>query len=364
MKKTTLLFALLAAISAVAVTGCGGSSAPYSQSTGSTDQISFNLGGGGSATTQPGEPVTYDVTLSQIKNPGSNTTAVLSVSGLPEGVTGTFAPTPTPISEGSANASLSLTVPSSIQDGTYPFTIGARIGSANRTIAATLVVNDGLVVQVSGGGTSTVAAGTTATFPITAKLVQSSQGGQTRGPNDVELSTVGLPNGATPSFSVNPLRATQAGAESILSVAVPLSIPAGEYPFTIVAKVEGVPQNFVATLIVESANVFDFSVTGPSWFRADVGDPVEYDGNVTTLEGISGESTVNMSISGLPAGSEFVINPNPVSPSGEGSLFTISITTSPSALPGRYPLTITGTSGNITRTRNTALFLYAPDQEL
>ncbi|RYG47392.1 hypothetical protein EON79_07490 [bacterium] len=358
MKKTYLVFALLAAVS-VGLTGCGGNSAPYSQTTGTTNQISFNLNGGGTATTVPGSSVTYNVTLSQILN-ATGQSADLSLSGLPQGVTGVFSANPVPISAGSASATLTLTVPASVEDGTYPFTIGAHIGSVSRTVGATLVVNDGLVVQVSGGGSSSASAGGTALFPISAQLV--SQGGEkaTRGPNDVTLSVTGLPNGSTSNFSVNPLKATQAGADSILTVGVPQSLAAGEYPFTIVATVEGVPQNLGATLVVESVNVFDFTITGPSWFRTDVGDPVTYNGSLIAVEGQP--SPVNLSITGLPAGSEFSINPNPSTPAVQGSPFTIDITPSNNAQPGRYPLIITGTSGNVTRTRNTALFLYAPDE--
>ena len=69
--------------------------------------------------------------------------------------------------------------------------------------------------------------------------------------------------------------------------------------------------------------------------------------------GFSG--SVNLSVSGLPSGVTASWSPNPATTNS-----TLTLTTSSSAAPGQYTLTITGTSGAQTVTTPMSLGIYAP----
>jgi hypothetical protein len=71
---------------------------------------------------------------------------------------------------------------------------------------------------------------------------------------------------------------------------------------------------------------------------------------VTASTGFSG--TVSLSVSGLPAGATASFSPASISTSGSS---TLRVSTSSSAAPGSYPLTITATSGTVTHTANVTL---------
>jgi aminopeptidase S len=72
---------------------------------------------------------------------GFASATTLSVSGLPAGAGGSFAPNPvTPPAGGSAGSTLSVTTSASTPSGTYPLTITGTSGALARTTGVTLVV--------------------------------------------------------------------------------------------------------------------------------------------------------------------------------------------------------------------------------
>jgi hypothetical protein len=99
----------------------------------------------------------------------------------------------------------------------------------------------------------------------------------------------------------------------------------------------------------------DFSLSAsPSSRTVAQGGGTSYTATVTAGIGFSG--TVNLSVSGLPAGATSSFSPASISTSGSS---TLSVSTSSSTAPGNYPLTITATSGTLTHTANVTLVVSA-----
>jgi len=98
-----------------------------------------------SQTVTQGGSTSYTATVTSLNGFASATT--LSVSGLPTGAGGAFAPNPvTPPAGGSAGSTLSVTTAASTPSGTYPLTITGQSGALTHTAGVTLVV------QPPGGG--------------------------------------------------------------------------------------------------------------------------------------------------------------------------------------------------------------------
>jgi uncharacterized membrane protein len=82
-----------------------------------------------------------------------------------------------------------------------------------------------------------------------------------------------------------------------------------------------------------------------------VGNTANYTATVAALNGYAG--TVNLSVSGLPAGASPLFTPSSVTGSGSSSLAIT--TTAGTTLSGSYPLVITATDGVLTHTANVTL---------
>src|SRR5215469_5621926 len=98
----------------------------------------------------------------------------------------------------------------------------------------------------------------------------------------------------------------------------------------------------------------DFSVTAsPASQSVTQGNGTSYTATVTPSGGFTG--SVDLTVSGLPAGASGTFNPTPLT-SGNS---TLTITTSSTTPTGSFPLTITGTSGSTTHTASVSLVVTA-----
>ncbi len=96
----------------------------------------FSLSITPSSVTVPRAGGTASYTVTIAPTGGFNSPVTLSVSGLPDGATGSFSPNPA-----TSSSALTITVSSSTARGTYPFTVTGTGGSppATRTTTATLI---------------------------------------------------------------------------------------------------------------------------------------------------------------------------------------------------------------------------------
>jgi subtilisin family serine protease len=96
--------------------------------------------------------------------------------------------------------------------------------------------------------------------------------------------------------------------------------------------------------------VGDFSLSAsPSSRTIYPGDTAIYTVTITRTAGFA--EPVDLLVSGLPAGAGYKFSPNPAT----GDSSTLTITTLPTIKTKTYPLTITGTSGSLTRTTTISL---------
>ncbi len=196
----------------------------------------------------------------------------LAATGLPAGVTATFAPAT--LSGTTTSSTLTLTVGSSVATANYPLVVratgpatgGSVTAAANLTLTVTAAQGytlsaSAVTLQQAGSGTSTVA------------IVRS--GGFA---GAVNLSVSGLPNGVTASF--NPAAAT--GSTSTLTFTATASATAGNFTATIKGTATG-----LADVITTVAGTVTLSGGGgggivnwtfcsadrfPIWFAVQNGD--------------------------------------------------------------------------------------------
>jgi uncharacterized membrane protein len=161
--------------------------------------------------------------------------------------------------------------------------------------------------------------------------------------SNVVFTVSGLPAGAGASFT--PASVNGSGS-STLNVTTVNATPAGNYVLTVTATSGSIVQTAAVTLKVN-----DFSLAAaPDTQNVTASVGTSFAVAVTTNNGFGG--MVILSVSGLPAGASASFNPTSLSVSGTS---TLSLTTSNTTPGGSYTLTITGTSGSLTRTTNVTL---------
>ena len=162
----------------------------------------------------------------------------------------------------------------------------------------------------------------------------------------VNLAVSGLPAGAT--AALNPA-SLAAGKSAALTVSTGAGTPVGNYSLTITGTSGSLTHTAAVTLGVTGAPSFTVGVT-PSSESVTAGGGANYSVSVAAVNGFSG--SVNLSVSGLPAGASSSFSANPVA---AGSSSALSITTTTATAAGNYSLTIIGTSGTLTATTRAAL---------
>lgn len=287
----------------------------------------FDLGQGNSGTTY----------ISVTPSNGFNSNITLSASGLPSGVTASFAPNPT-----TETSVLTLTASNSAALGTATVTVTGTSGTITQTTTFNLTIH-AQSFTLSGPSTVYMGSGSSA---ISYVYVYGSYGFS----GNVTLSTSGLPSGVTATWGTNPTSNT-----SSLTLKASSSVVPGQYPITITGTSGSLTAQTTFTLIV---NAPTFSIT--AW-SIDMGQGVSTNSYLYVNSNYGFTGNVTLSVSGLPSGmtSTFTNNPISVAANGTGSSYLVLTTTS-STPAGTYTLTITGTSGSQTQTRTAQLTIHQP----
>ncbi len=197
-----------------------------------------------SQTITQGASTTYTVSV----NPsGGFTGAVtLSLSGLPAGATGSFAPNPI---TAPTTSTLTVQTVATTPTGTFTLTISGTSGALTRTTTVSLVVNP------AGGGDFTLSATPATSAPLcqtdpapqqTYTVSVNPSGGFT---GAVTLSLSGLPAGATGSFAPNPITAP---TTSTLSISLATTTPNGTFTLTISGVSGGLTRTTTVQLVVDA----------------------------------------------------------------------------------------------------------------
>ena len=264
----------------------------------------------------------------------------LSASGLPSGVTASFATNPaTSTSVLTLKASGTATV-----GGPVNVAINGISGSltASTSIALTVVLPPSFTLAPTAASVS-VDQGSKATDTINVTPANGFSG-------NVTLSASGLPSGVTASFATNP-----ANSSSVVTLTASGTATVGG-PVTVTVKGTSGALTASATiaLTVNSAPSFSLApVLGT--LSVTQGSNSTDTITVTPANGFTG--SVTLGASGLPSGVTAAFSPNPATT--DSSVLTLTAS-STATTGGPVTVTITGTSGTLTETSTVALTVNVP----
>jgi len=163
---------------------------------------------------------TYTLTTTAVN--GFDSTVSLNVDGLPSNSSANFSPQTI---TGSGSSTLTINTTSNTLPGTYPLTFTATSGSLTQTPTATLVITGANFVLSTTPEFSSINAGGSAQYTVTATAMDGFTG------NITLTAPTTLPTGVTATFS--PATITGGFGSSTLTVTTTTSTPTGEYPLTV-----------------------------------------------------------------------------------------------------------------------------------
>jgi hypothetical protein len=191
-----------------------------------------------------------------------------------------------------------------------------------------------------------VTQGSSATNTITASLVSGLS-------QPVSFSTVGLPSGASASFSQKTCSLT---CSSLLTIETTASTPAGTYTITVTGTGGDVTKTTSFTLTVNaSTTTFDFSLSNSGNSSVSAGSSVTNTVSATLVSGST--QLVAFSAAGQPTGTTASFSAAGCSP---GCSSTLTLNTTGSTPAGNFPITVTATGGGVTRTTILSLTVSSP----
>ncbi|MFP5226749.1 MAG: FG-GAP-like repeat-containing protein [Acidobacteriota bacterium] len=285
---------------------------------------SISLGQGSSATSYVGVSGQY----------GFAGNVALSVSGLPTDVTASFTPNPT-----TGSSTLTLTATGAAPVGQYTVTVTGTSGSQTATSTIALAIY-APTFTLYGGSYVTVGVGTSATSTVYVNAQYGFTG-------SVSLSVSGLPSGVTASFSP-----TSTTNYSTITITTSNSATPGQYTFTVTGTSGAETATLSFNLVINGPSFYLGSSN--SYFTVNPGATAQSTVTITPQYGFSG--SVNLSLSGLPAGVTAAFSPNPTTSSS-----TLTLTASDTApAVSQTPITLTATSGTMKQTESLLLTVTTP----
>jgi uncharacterized membrane protein len=260
---------------------------------------------------------------------GFNAAVSFAASGLPAGVTATFAP---PATAG-PSAVVTFAASTAAALGTVPITIVGTAGSLTRTVALTLTVAPAPDFALAAvPGSVTVALESTATTVLTVTPLNGFAG-------SVSFGATGLPTGVTATF--NP---PAAGDSTVVTFSASTAAALGTTNLTITGTNGSLIRTTAIALTVASPSG-DFSLTtGASGVALTQGDAVNVAVGIARVDGFP--STIFLTAAGLPSGVTATFTP--ASTTADGATLTLSATAL--AVTGPTTVTLTGSGGGLVRT--------------
>ena len=281
----------------------------------------------------PGASGTDTITVTDV-SPFTGSVA-FAASGMPTGVTATFAPT-----SSTTSSVLTLTVASTTVAGTYPITITGTSGTLTpvTTSVSLTVSGSGSFTLKPSATTLSVAPGASGTDTITVTDVSPFTG-------TVAFTATGMPTGVTATFAP-----TSSTTSSVLTLTVASTTVAGTYPITITGTSGTLtPVTTSITLTVTSAG-FTLSSTCGS------GSPVpvtQGSSGTCTITVMGATGTGSISASGLPSG----VTASSTNPTA--TTFVITLSASSTATVGTDTITVTATFGGVSESITISMTITA-----
>ena len=305
---------------------------------------SFQLAGAAtSASVVPGASTTATLTVKT--NNGFNSAISFSVTGLPVGVTGSFAPTSL---TGAGSTTLTLNATSSATPGTYALTIAGTAGSTSRSAPLSLTVTNPLPPLSLSLAPSTldVAAGASGTMTVTTTRNATFNAA-------VALTISGLPQGVTAKFSPATIAAPGAGS-SVLTTTVSATMAGGTYAATLTATGGGVTKTALIAINVLPAPSFSLTLSPTSLSLAPGNAGTTW---ATTIRTTTFNSAITVKVTGMPSG--VTTSTGSIALPGSG-VCALGVTVGSTAAAGTYSLTVSATGGGVTKTAPLSLTVVPP----
>ena len=267
---------------------------------------------------------------------GFSGSVMLAATGLPAGVTGTFATNPA-----TATSLLTITTASTATPGTATVTVTGTSGSltASTTFVLTVQAPASFTLAPTAAMLS-VTQGASATDTVAVTGANGFSG-------SVMLAASGLPAGVTATFATNPTTAS-----SGVSFAVSSTAATGPATVTITGTSGTLTASTTITLTVTAPPSFTLSSSVPAVVLSQ-GGTVTSTVNVKGASGFNG--TVMLATAGLPSGVTAAFATNPVTSSS-----VLMFTATGTATLGNATVTVTGTSGNLSASTTIALTVNVP----
>ncbi len=288
-----------------------------------------------SQTVAPGGTATSTISVAGL-NGYSGSVNLSLLSGCPSNGTCSLSTTPV-----SANVTSALTV-STPTAGTYTVTVKG-VDSANSSLTHTTTFTVSVVVpDFSISASPTSLSITQGNYPKTSTISLTSIGGFS--------GSAGLSVGSTcplnAACSFSPTSVTTTATSTLTITPSALTPPGGPYTVTVTGTSGTLARSTTVTVYVYA----DFTMPSPLSLTVKRGTT----GSVLVSTGMGSSTTpVNLSISGLPNQTSFLLSSNPVT---SGSSSTLSITAKMAAKRGTYTVNITGKNGaGTTHTTNLSL---------
>ncbi len=288
-----------------------------------------------------GLSTTYAVNVAALG--GFAEAVTLSATGLPAGAGATFSP---PSVTGSGSSTMTVSTAPTTPSGSSTLTITGSGSTRSHTATVSLTVGPPDFTISASPVSQTARVGISTTYTVNLAALGAFAG-------SVNLAVTGLPAGATGSFSATPVVVP---GSPTLTVNIGSNTPGRTYTLIIIGTSGSLSHS---TSVVLTVPVPDFFVSTPySWLKMAFSGTLSGAVNVTGVNGFN--RTVDLSVTGLPAGASATFTP--ASFIG-GGVSTLSISAG-TAVSGSYPITITGTSidplnGSPVRSTTVALIVDA-----
>jgi uncharacterized membrane protein len=248
-----------------------------------------------------------------------------SVSGVPAGVTAALTQ-----ASSTSGTSLNISVPSTATPGRYPIVVTGTSGNITQTSTFTLTITAPPTFSLAPSTTNlslSPGAGDTLSINVTP------QNGFT---GTVNFSASGFPATVNNSF----LQTSSTTGSTLVVYVQPATAP-GQYPITVTGTSGTLTQTTNFTLTVIGPPTFSLTPSAPA-VSATQGSATTVNVAVSPQNGFT--SAVSFSASGFPSGVTGTFQP-----ASSATATTLSIAASSTAAPGQYPITVTGTSGTLTK---------------
>ncbi len=294
-----------------------------------------------------GATATVPITITRTN--GFTDAVTLTATGMPTGVTATFAPTS--IAAGTTTSTLSLVAAANAAVGAASITItAAGSGVSAQTATVALTVTAAAIPAFSMTATPaalSVVAGQSGTTSIAI----SRSGGFS---GDVTLALEGAPTGVTGAFAPTPIAA--AATSSTLTLTTTAQTAPGAYNLTVRGTGTGVTaQTTILAVTVTPAPAITIAAA-PSTVTVAAGSAVTTVVTITRLGGFAAD--VALAATGLPAGVTAAFSPAPLT--GATLASTLTLTSVNTAAVGNATITVTASGTGVTsQTATVALSITA-----